>query len=278
MENKNKDPAFLFYSSDFLTGTMLMSDEQVGMYIKLMCLQHQKGHLKEKDMLNICKRHDEEIFSKFTKDDEGNYYNQRLEKEIEKRKKYSDSRRQNRLAKSKEEKTDEDMTDTSNTYVPHMENENENINKDINIIINNKKEVKKFITDVIDYLNKKINANYKATTKKTITDISARIKEGYSLEDFKTVIDKKYNEWNKTDMAKFLRPETLFGNKFEGYLNQKIEDIEDKPKDSLKEKQSGKPNKFHNFEQRISEYSTEEMEEIAARSNQNKLKKLGIGG
>ena len=45
-----KDPAFLFYSSDFLSGTMLMSDEEVGQYIRLLCLQHQKGHLKEKDM------------------------------------------------------------------------------------------------------------------------------------------------------------------------------------------------------------------------------------
>ena len=63
-----KDPAFLFYSSDFLSGTMLMSDEEIGQYIKLLCLQHQKGHLKEKDMLNICKTYNEEIFSKFKKD------------------------------------------------------------------------------------------------------------------------------------------------------------------------------------------------------------------
>ena len=46
-----KDPAFLFYSSDFLSGTMLMTDEEVGKDIRLLCLQHQKGHLKEKDML-----------------------------------------------------------------------------------------------------------------------------------------------------------------------------------------------------------------------------------
>jgi len=91
-----KDPAFLFYSSDFLSGTMLMSDEQIGQYIKLLCLQHQKGHLKEKDMLNICKTYDEDIFSKFKKDKEGNYYNERLDSEIQRRKKYSESRRNNR--------------------------------------------------------------------------------------------------------------------------------------------------------------------------------------
>ena len=81
-----KDPAFLFYSSDFLSGTMLMTNEDVGKYIRLLCLQHQKGHLKEKDLLSICKEHNEEIFSKFKQDEEGNYYNERLEYEANKRK------------------------------------------------------------------------------------------------------------------------------------------------------------------------------------------------
>ena len=60
-----KDPAVLFYTSDFLTGTLTMSDEQVGKYIRLLCLQHQKGKLSKKDMLNICKSYDEDVFSKF---------------------------------------------------------------------------------------------------------------------------------------------------------------------------------------------------------------------
>ena len=66
---KLKDPAFLFYSSDFLSGTMLMTDDEVGKYIRLLCLQHQKGHLKEKDLLSICKQKNEDIFSKFIKDE-----------------------------------------------------------------------------------------------------------------------------------------------------------------------------------------------------------------
>ena len=91
-EYVNKDPAFLFYSSDFLTGTMFMSDSQLGKYIKILCTQHQKGHLSEKDMLKICKRYDKDIFEKFVKDENGKYYNIRLEKEIEKRSAYSKSR------------------------------------------------------------------------------------------------------------------------------------------------------------------------------------------
>lgn len=76
------------------------------------------------------------------------------------------------------------------------------------------------IKDVIDYLNIILNSNYKYTTKKTQDCIKARLNEGFTVDDFKTVIDKKSKEWMGTDMEKYLRPETLFGNKFEGYLNQ----------------------------------------------------------
>ena len=128
------DPAFLFYSSDFLVGTMFMSDAQVGQYIKLMCTQHQKGHLNEKDMLKICPTLDEDVIVKFKKDDKGFYYNERLENEIKKRKAYSESRRNNRLSSTTKPKNiKKDMNNICQTHVEHMENENvnENINKDI---------------------------------------------------------------------------------------------------------------------------------------------------
>ena len=115
----SKDPAFLFYSSDFLTGTLLMSMEQKGKFITLLCIQHQKGHLSEKDMLHICGSYDEDVFTKFQKDEQGKFYNIRLEEEVDKRKAYSESRRNNRKKK-------EDMNNTSSSYVEHMENENEN--------------------------------------------------------------------------------------------------------------------------------------------------------
>lgn len=71
----------------------------------------------------------------------------------------------------------------------------------------------------IAYLNQKLGKNYKYVDKNTKL-VKARLAEGYSLIDFKTVIDKKVAEWQNGDMAKYLRPETLFGNKFDGYLNQ----------------------------------------------------------
>lgn len=80
--------------------------------------------------------------------------------------------------------------------------------------------------EIIDYLNEKIGSNYKSTTSKTKQLIKARFNEGFTLEDFKIVIDKKYIEWyNNKDMNKYLRPETLFGTKFESYLNQKNKNL-----------------------------------------------------
>ena len=73
---------------------------------------------------------------------------------------------------------------------------------------------------VIDYLNKKASTNYRATTKNTQSFINARVKEGYTVEDFKKVIDSKSREWLGTDFEKYLRPTTLFGTKFENYLNE----------------------------------------------------------
>ena len=133
MQNKrfmSKDPAFLFYSSDFLTGTMFLTNEQIGIFIRLLCVQHQKGRLREKDMLKICKTYDEDVFEMFTKDDENLFYNERLEAEVNKRKAYSESRRNNRKNKTTP------LKNTSLTYVKHMENENENENVIINRNIN----------------------------------------------------------------------------------------------------------------------------------------------
>jgi uncharacterized phage protein (TIGR02220 family) len=78
-----------------------------------------------------------------------------------------------------------------------------------------------FVCEVVDYLNTTAGTKYKASTPQTRKLIQTRLKEGHTVEDFKTVISKKCLEWINTDMAKFIRPETLFSNKFEGYLNQR---------------------------------------------------------
>lgn len=78
------------------------------------------------------------------------------------------------------------------------------------------------INIIINYLNNKLNSNYRNNNKMTIKHIKARLDENYTVEDFKKVIDKKYDEWYGTEMQKYLRPDTLFGTKFESYLNQEI--------------------------------------------------------
>lgn len=89
-------------------------------------------------------------------------------------------------------------------------NSNKNNSNNINIY-----------SQVVEYLNKKANTKYRATSKKTKEKIDARLNEGYTLEDFKTVIDNKVSSWSGTEYELYLRPETLFGPKFEGYLNEK---------------------------------------------------------
>lgn len=122
----SNDPAFLFYTGDFTTGTQFFTDEQVGIYIRLLMAQHQHGHLSDKQVKMICRTHDEDVMLKFEKDSDGKFFNKRLEDEIFKRKKYSKSRSENKKGKTK------DMIITSKSYDNHMEDENENENKDIN--------------------------------------------------------------------------------------------------------------------------------------------------
>lgn len=114
-----KDPAFLFYSDNFQSGTQFFTDDQVGKYIRLLCAQHLHGHLSEKHMIHICKTHDVEILAKFKKDDDGLYYNERLEFEILRRRHYSESRSSNRKSTNKKQKKHKNI---SKSYVNHMGN------------------------------------------------------------------------------------------------------------------------------------------------------------
>lgn len=72
---------------------------------------------------------------------------------------------------------------------------------------------------VVDALNEATGSRYRSTSSTTLKHILARLREGFTVEDCEEVIRKKSAEWGGTDMAKYLRPETLFGSKFEGYLN-----------------------------------------------------------
>lgn len=91
----SKDPAFLFYSSDFLTGCSDLTMEERGQYITLICLQHQKGHLTKKIIDISVGSISQDVLNKFDIDENGLYFNKRIEDVIEKRKNYTESRRKN---------------------------------------------------------------------------------------------------------------------------------------------------------------------------------------
>lgn len=74
-------------------------------------------------------------------------------------------------------------------------------------------------TEVINYLNRVTNKKFRATNNRHLI---ARVNEGYKFDDFKKVIDVKSSQWINTEHEKYLRPDTLFGSKFDGYLNERL--------------------------------------------------------
>lgn len=156
-----------------------------------------------------------------------------LRRPLEKSKKRSKCGSITKSNENQEENETKAKENQKEIKIKSNENQKENENKthqDVNVIVNvndnvdvNVKKISlEEIKGIVEYLNIKSNSHYKYSTDKTQTLIKARIKDGFTLDDFKIVIDKKCEEWLGTDFEKFLRPETLFSNKFEGYLNQKI--------------------------------------------------------
>lgn len=95
-------------------------------------------------------------------------------------------------------------------------------NKDIKDIVEHSPTEPVPYQEVVEYLNQKTGKNFKSTSKVTQRHIRARLAEGFTISDFKQVIDKKCSDWLRDQkMKEYLRPETLFGTKFESYLNSK---------------------------------------------------------
>ena len=136
----NKDPAVLFYTSDFLADTTLWTYDELGRYIKLLCLQHLQDGISPDDfnaVVNGCNR----VAGKFDLCDDGLYRNKRMQEETIKRNTFSESRRAN-IKKRYEKKTTsqstsvEHMDNICSTSEVHMGNGNvnENINENINTV------------------------------------------------------------------------------------------------------------------------------------------------
>jgi len=194
----SKDPAFLFYPGDYLRDTQILSESVQVAYDRIMCEHMRNICISQTQLKFLTKRlskdEKDELFMVLSKVS-GGYQITWVAESIEKRRSYSESRRKNREGTKKK---------ICKTYDSHMENENENEN----------------IKEIISYLNEKTKKNFRSTTSKTKSTIIARLNEKFVVDDFKKVIDIKTQQWlGDSKMEEFLRPETLFGNKFEGYLN-----------------------------------------------------------
>lgn len=207
-----KDPAFLFYSNDFLSGIQDLTMEERGQYITLLCLQHQKGHLSDKIIKLAVVNAAADVMAKFRQDSEGLWYNARLELEAEKRALHSQKQRKRALDGWERRKNEAAETPTADAAALPLEDVN--VNEDV--IINTD------IDEAINYLNEKNGSRYRLIESNR-KFVRARFNQGFTLEDCKKVVDIKVSKWKGTKWAEFLRPETLFGNKFDSYLNENTE-------------------------------------------------------
>ena len=166
--------------------------------------------LQEKGLIEYIKQGKKDLIRITTKGKTWNEFKDNNSEKNPSSEQNSEKNPNNLGKKSEKESKNSEKNPTNNNTIYNYNNTN---------ILNN------IYSSVIDYLNEKTERTgkdrYSSTSTKTKTLIKARLKEKYELEDFKNVIDKKCKEWLGTDMEKYLRPETLFGNKFESYLKQK---------------------------------------------------------
>lgn len=211
---KNTTPAVLLYYQDFLTGCAEMTMEERGFYITLLCYQNIHGRMSRDYVDRVCPGCPEYVLEKFDRDEEGLYYNKRMDDEIQRRVSYQQSRSSNG-SKGGRPKKEEECKTISFSEKNHIETETETET--------HKEKVKVSATaeSVISHLNLRTGKRYRASSQQAVSKINARLNEGYTLDDFMVVIDVKAMEWMGTEMEKYLRPETLFGPKFESYLNQR---------------------------------------------------------
>ena len=166
--------------------------------------------LQEKGLIEYIKQGKKDLIRITTKGKTWNEFKDNNSEKNPSSEQNSEKNPNNLGKKSEKEQKNSEKNPTNNNTIYNYNNTN---------ILNN------IYSSVIDYLNEKTERTgkekYSSTSTKTQKLIKARLREKYELEDFKTVIDKKCKEWLGTDMEKYLRPETLFGNKFESYLKQK---------------------------------------------------------
>ena len=181
-----KDPAFLFYPNDYLGGTMGMTFEEKGAYIELLMLQFNRGHMTEHMIGQTVGQLWGQIKDKFIQDEQGLYYNARLQEEQIKRAKFTESRRNNKEGKNQYTKN---KPIKRGHMTSHMENENVNENIDSKLLIDTCIEIAKKDSTWMDH-----NGN---PTNKLFLEFKQHLTR--TGEATKTPIDfkKHFSNWKK---------------------------------------------------------------------------------
>ena len=199
----SKDPAFLFYPNDYIGGTMGMTFEEKGAYMELLMMQFNRGHMTSHMIGQTVGQLWGNLQVKFIQDPDGLWYNVRLEEEQIKRRKYSESRRNNLSGLNKyTNNTQKKGGHMEGHMEAHMENENINENKDINkdknnSIIRRKKEFKKQVfAHTEKYPETTLNNFYEYWTEKNASGKKMRNEMQPTFE-----ITKRLATWARNDKS-----------------------------------------------------------------------------
>lgn len=222
-----KDPAFLFYPNDWIGGTMGMTFEEKGAYMELLMTQFNRGHMTLHMIAQVVGQNWEKIKDKFIKDENGLWYNERLEEEKLKRQNFSESRRNNvsgnnQHTKNREKNKPKNEGKNNGHMTSHMEDVNIS---SLNTLTNNKysneikdsnyweDEKKYFINDEQYFF--KIASSYRNTKEEILVFANEFLKELDLAEDFKDLKELKrhFSYWvkkkkeEKTRKASFQQPD-----------------------------------------------------------------------
>jgi uncharacterized phage protein (TIGR02220 family) len=243
----SKAPAFQLYAGDYFIDTVFWSNREVGVYTRLLLLEWANGPLPSDitKLAKVCHESNtffERIWSviriKFCLQSDGTFINERLEKTrrhqqlyIEKQKEKGQKRAEKMweghiatAIATAEPRLQPDVQPEDSPPTPSSSSSNSSLRSELKETPKPPKgaHVSNGIPyhEIIDHLNLRTGKKYRPNSKETRKFIQARWNEGFTIADFIRVIDNQTIKWqHKADMCEFLRPETLFGNKFESYLN-----------------------------------------------------------
>lgn len=217
-------PSFQLYAADLYVDTNEWTCEEMGAYTRLLMSEWVNGDLPDdpKRLARITgqdlKRFQKvspQLMRKFQKNGKGRLINLRLEETRQNQLNYREKQAKKAVLRWKKSNATADATADAQVMPEGMPNVCSSSSS------SNKEYILSSVKEIVTYLNSKTGKNFSHKTKATISHIAARLAEGRDINDFQKVIDIKCAKWKPDPkMCDYLRPDTLFGGKFEAYLNE----------------------------------------------------------